>query len=344
MLAVAELTTGQALDAAVPLTAQAASLAAEATNAVVVPAASVAASESTNGAQVSASDISPSLTSSSGGASADLDAKASKTVSPLASSQSSGTPGLFFEGSVVQIAVVSEEPATTLSPVVLTDLASAASSGETLDPLVASGVSQDAADGAATPASAAGSLTSQLLAEASDPVVAPAAADETEVPALVLQDQPVDAAMSDPADVVSASRTPETFSAVAASDTRPTDLARAATTENIRAELWEVAKRVQNLQRVEAVVATALGDLAVIARHSPNGVTITLSGEAAAAIDLTALQNELPGLDVSVDLSQKSRAPEWDQDTVISHAPQRAQQVITSTIERSSQSQLDILA
>lgn len=148
----------------------------------------------------------------------------------------------------------------------------------------------------------------------------------------------------DQVDGVTPAKHSEAFSLAASSDVRPTSQTRAAVTENIRSEVWAIAQRAQNLARVEAVVHTALGDLSVVARHTANGVQVTLAGDAAANLDLASLQGQLPGLDVSVDLSQQSRALEWEPDTVVPRAPSSAPQIVSSPSLRSSQSQLDVLA
>ena len=148
----------------------------------------------------------------------------------------------------------------------------------------------------------------------------------------------------DQVDGVTPAKHSEAFSLAASSDVRPTSQTRAAVTENIRSEVWAIAQRAQNLARVEAVVHTALGDLSVVARHTANGVQVTLAGDAAANLDLASLQGQLPGLDVSVDLSQQSRALEWEPDTVVPRALSSAPQIVSSPSLRSSQSQLDVLA
>jgi hypothetical protein len=148
----------------------------------------------------------------------------------------------------------------------------------------------------------------------------------------------------DQVDGVTPAKHSEAFSLAASSDVRPTSQTRAAVTENIRSEVWAIAQRAQNLARVEAVVHTALGDLSVVARHTANGVQVTLAGDAAANLDLASLQGQLPGLDVSVDLSQQSRALEWEPDTVVPRALSSAPQIVSSPSLRSSKSQLDVLA
>lgn len=148
----------------------------------------------------------------------------------------------------------------------------------------------------------------------------------------------------DAADGAVAAKHSEAFSVAASSDVRPTSQTRAAVTENIRSEVWAIAQRAQNLARVEAVMQTAFGDLSVVARHTANGVQVTLAGDAAANLDLASLQGQLPGLDVSVDLSQQSRALEWEPDTVVPRAPSSAPQIVSTPSLRSAQSQLDVLA
>jgi hypothetical protein len=123
-------------------------------------------------------------------------------------------------------------------------------------------------------------------------------------------------------------------------------LERAIVTENIRSEVWEIAKRAQALSRVEAVIHTTLGDLSVVARHTANGVSVVLSGDAASNLDLSSLQRDLQGLNVSVDdRGSQPRAREWDEDTVPTRASMR-QEPTTPTIQtrRASNGQLDIHA
>jgi hypothetical protein len=206
--------------------------------------------------------------------------------------------------------------------------------GAVLDP----DASQDSTSTPASPAALTGPVAGGKL---DAPALLPTGDEPQDLEAAPLQTQ--EASADDAVEVSPVVRNTETLAASATAESRPATAARAAVTESIRSELWEIAKRAQNLQRVEAVVSTTLGDLSVVARHTANGVAVTLTGEAAGRIDLAALQQELAGLDVSVDLSQQPRAPEWDADTIASRAPQRPQQIITSTIERST-SKLDVLA
>lgn len=105
-------------------------------------------------------------------------------------------------------------------------------------------------------------------------------------------------------------------------------------TENIRSEVWEIAKRAQALSRVEAVIRTSQGDLTVVARHTTTGVSVTLGGAAIDSLDMTALRNELTGLDVSLSQDHREhRAPQDEQDTIPPRAVQAARPTVRTTTQ-----------
>lgn len=105
-------------------------------------------------------------------------------------------------------------------------------------------------------------------------------------------------------------------------------------TENIRSEVWEIAKRAQALSRVEAVIRTSQGDLTVVARHTATGVSVTLGGAAVDSLDMTTLRNELTGLDVSLSQDQREhRAPQDEQDTISPRAVQAARPTVRTTTQ-----------
>jgi hypothetical protein len=142
--------------------------------------------------------------------------------------------------------------------------------------------------------------------------------------------------------------TPQTNPAQSVSEASPRAL-QAPMADLVRNEVWEIAKRASLVapRSIEASVLTEHGSLAITARHAATGVQVTLSGDAAAAVDLPALHLELSGsgIDVSVGTPDQ-RAEEADTRTFTATAqnPAAVNPRPLSQRSPSSISQLDVLA
>jgi hypothetical protein len=142
--------------------------------------------------------------------------------------------------------------------------------------------------------------------------------------------------------------TPQASPAQTVSEASPRAL-QAPVADLVRNEVWEIAKRASLVapRSIEASVLTEHGPLAITARHAATGVQVTLSGDAASALDLPALHLELAGsgIDVSVG-TPKQRAEEADTRTFTATAQNPAAAIPRPLSQRSpsSISQLDVLA
>lgn len=135
---------------------------------------------------------------------------------------------------------------------------------------------------------------------------------------------------------------------VALNDPTPRALA-VSVTEVLQTEVWELAKRASLVapRSVEATVLTEHGQLGLTARHGAAGVQVTLTGDAAAAVDVAGLRLELTGsgIDVSVG-TPKQRAEDQERGTFTPTTQKLTTASVGPLSQRSpsSISQLDVLA
>jgi hypothetical protein len=260
-------------------------------------------------------------------------------------SATSGQPNAMVAAAVVDLAVITEAPVAALLPVVdsfESTLQNAVADADKSGPLTASLVASPAnADDQSAPpvAPQLSTLPAAPVATAQGTPTTQAGAGANQLP----ESSTLDVAADEPGSSTSPAASAQQLKGAVASSqaTSVKDAAGVIQTDNIRSEVWEIAKRAQALSRVEAVIHTSQGELTVLARHGGSGVSVILGGTALESLDITALRNELPGLDVSVDQGkQEHRAPQDQQDTITPQAAQPALPTIRP-ISQSPQGLLD---
>lgn len=279
-------------------------------------------------------------------------------------------------GSPSDAAMPSQAPASTAdatldAPGITADAAAIASPGTPLPAMPEpAGVPDAELSVSSQPAPA--NITPDAATLADSSVTAPAnEADEAAAPVAAFYQAPANDTENQPGDALATSPASDTTAPVQAKPQLEPQLATAqapttsasssaeaagrltpaptSAVEVLHAEVWEIAKRASLVapRSVEASVLTEHGQLALTARHSTAGVQVTLTGDAAAALDLAGLQLELTGsgIDVSVG-TPKQRAEDPEQRTFTSTTQPPATAGVEPLSQRSSSSisQLDVLA